>query len=166
MGNRNDKTTLLDLSRLHREIVRGRIMRDWEEIKQLKRVIWANVTDDGAAGFIKMPCWQGSIIVSTGAGWEHVSVSPDKKRIIPSWDDMVKIKDMFWTEEEAVIQIHPPKADYVNNMPNCLHLWRCTHKEMVLPPRILVGITRDMTAADVSRELREAFEIAGEKYDG
>lgn len=141
-------------------------MKSWEKIKKLEKIIWVDFTDDGAAGFITLSGWTGSIIVSTGAGWEHVSVSPDKMRIIPSWDDMCKLKEMFFNEDEAVIQIHPPKADYANNMPNCLHLWRCTYKDMVLPPRILVGVTSDMTGEDVKRELREAFEIAGEKYNG
>ena len=141
-------------------------MKSWDEIKRLDRVIWANITDGGAAGFIKMYGWSGSVVVSTGAGWEHVSVSPEKKRITPSWDDMCKLKEMFFNEDEAVIQIHPPKADYVNMVPNCLHLWRCTYKEMVLPPRILVGPVKDMTAQDVQREIKEAFELAGEKYNG
>lgn len=37
---------------------------------------------------------------------------------------MCKIKDVFWDEEEAVYQVHPPKSKYVNLMTNCLHLWR------------------------------------------
>ena len=140
-------------------------MKNWEDIKNLKRIAWVNITDDGAAGWIRMPSgWMGSIVVSTGAGWEHVSVSPAKKSILPSWEDMCTIKNMFWDEDEAVIERHPPKADYINLMPNCLHLWKCSYKEMVLPPRILVGITKDMTASDVDRELKEAFEMAGEKY--
>ena len=139
-------------------------MRTWEEIKAIKRISWQNMTEDGAAGFITMPSrWTGSIVVSTGAGWEHVSVSPMKKHITPTWEDMCFIKDLFWYESEAVIQIHPTKADYVNNMPNCLHLWRCSYKEMVLPPRILVGVVKGQTSAQVQQELKEAFELAGEK---
>ena len=57
-------------------------------------------------------------------GWEHVSVSPYPVTVTPSWDDMCEIKDIFWDEEEAVLQIHPPRSKYVNMMTNCLHLWR------------------------------------------
>lgn len=73
--------------------------------------------------------------------WQHVSVSfgPDNKRA-PSWELMCRIKDLFWEPEEAVIQIHPPKSDYVNNHPGCLHLWRCLDEKQPLPPGIFVGI--------------------------
>jgi hypothetical protein len=108
--------------------------------------------------------WQGSVIGSTGAGWEHISVVPFNKRITPSWDDMTKIKDWFWNDDEAVIQIHPPKDQYVNNVNNCLHLWRCTYKEMVLPQSCLVGIRKGQTQAELMKEIKEAYEIAGEKF--
>ena len=64
------------------------------------------------------------------SGWEHVSVSPYKGKM-PTWDDMCAIKDIFWDDEEAVIQIHPKKSEYVNVKDNCLHLWR--HKSIELP---------------------------------
>lgn len=37
-------------------------------------------------------------------------------------------------------QYHPPKSAYVNNHPNCLHLWRPIGIEMPRPPSIMVGI--------------------------
>lgn len=77
---------------------------------------------------------------------------------------MTKIKDWFWNDDEAVIQIHPQKDQYVNNVNNCLHLWRCTYKEMVLPPSCLVGIRKGQTQAELMKEIKEAYEIAGEKY--
>ena len=77
---------------------------------------------------------------------------------------MCQIKEMIWKDDEAVIQIHPPKEQYVNNVPNCLHLWRCTYKDMVLPPSVLVGVREGMTQADFNREIREAYEMAGETY--
>ena len=54
--------------------------------------------------------------------WEHVSVSlPDR---CLTWDEMCKIKDLFFDDEEAVFQIHPPKSEYVNFHEYCLHLWK------------------------------------------
>lgn len=88
-------------------------------------------------------------------GWEHVSVSPTRKNYTPTWEDMCKIKEIFWRDDEPAIQIHPVRAEYVNNMSNCLHLWHCTYKEMVLPPSCLVGIRK---------EIEKAYEIAGEKF--
>lgn len=77
------------------------------------------------------------IVASDGMGWEHVSVSlPDR---CPTWDEMCRIKDLFWDAEDAVIQVHPPKGEHVNCHPFCLHLWRPTDAEVPLPPFLLVG---------------------------
>jgi hypothetical protein len=38
-----------------------------------------------------------------------------------------------------VVQFHPPKSQYVNCHPYCLHLWRNKNQEVILPPSILVG---------------------------
>lgn len=138
-------------------------MKDITEIKRNTRLLIGQVSSDGFSGEVSMPTWRGSVICSTGAGWEHVSVSPYQHRIIPSWDDMCRLKDMFWNDDEAVIQIHPAKAEYVNNMPNCLHLWRCTYKDMILPPSVLVGIRKGQTRAEYMDEVRKAYEIAREE---
>lgn len=76
------------------------------------------------------------LIVSSGAmedgsdGWEHVSVSLPNR--CPNWPEMSFVKDLFWDGEECVIQYHPPKSEYVNNHPYCLHLW----KDLKSPPRM------------------------------
>lgn len=74
---------------------------------------------------------------SDGLGWEHVSVSLSVKRC-PDWDEMCMIKNMFWDEEDCVIQYHPSKSHYVNNHPYVLHLWRPTKDNIPLPPKGLV----------------------------
>lgn len=43
--------------------------------------------------------------------------------LIPTWDDMCVLKDIFFDDEEEVYQIHPKKSEYVNLSENCLHLW-------------------------------------------
>lgn len=139
-------------------------MKNFDEIRNNKRCMWNCITGDGFQGTIVTPTWTGSIIISNGAGWEHVSVAPYKKHIVPSWDDMCFIKEQFWNDDESVIQIHPPKDMYVSNVGNCLHLWRCTYKEMVLPPSCLVGIRKGQTQEQLNREIKEAYELAGEKY--
>ena len=80
------------------------------------------------------------VIASDGGGWDHVSVSPGnpKRKACPTWDEMCAIKDMFFEEEETVVQYHPPKSDYVNNHPYCLHLWRPQNQEIPRPPKRLV----------------------------
>jgi hypothetical protein len=68
--------------------------------------------------------------------WDHVSVSlPDR---CPTWDEMVFIKDMFFAQDETVLQFHPPAAQYVNRHPYTLHLWRPLLAVVPLPPEIMV----------------------------
>ena len=89
------------------------------------------------------PCGAKLAIIATdgkhpsGHGWEHVSVSTNRRT--PNWQEMAFVKDLFWDEEETVVQFHPPKSQYVNNHPHCLHLWKPPH-EVQLPPHGLVGI--------------------------
>ncbi len=138
-------------------------MRPFEEIFDSPRINNVESGTDGFRAIYTVHNFQGTVICSTGAGWEHVSVCPFKRRYIPTWEDMCYLKDVFFREDEAVIQIHPPKADYVNNMPNCLHLWRCSYKDMVLPPSILVGVRSGQTRQEAVAELKEAYELAGEE---
>lgn len=77
------------------------------------------------------------VIFSDGEGWEHVSVSTLTRT--PNWAEMCVIKDLFWAPEDTVIQFHPPRSEYVNNHPFCLHLWRPIGESIALPPSILVG---------------------------
>lgn len=78
---------------------------------------------------------------SDGLGWEHVSVSCYDR--CPTWNEMSYIKSLFWSDDDLVIQIHPPKADYVNNHKYCLHLWRKagTNEFIERPESWLVGTT-------------------------
>lgn len=76
------------------------------------------------------------VIVSNGTGWEddpgkhweHVSCSvrigrdPRNTRI-PTYEELMEVKDIFWHEKETVFQIHPPKMYHVN-AEEVLHLWR------------------------------------------
>lgn len=77
-------------------------------------------------------------IASDQMDWEHVSISMEKR--CPTWEEMCFIKDMFWDEEDLVVQMHVPKKDYVNNHPFCLHLWRKagTNDFCETPPKIFV----------------------------
>ena len=103
----------------------------------------ASTSADGPNGmfFLKRergPKTELRVIASSGLGWEHVSVSTATR--CPTWEEMCLVKDLFWRGDEAVMQLHPPKADYVNNHAFCLHLWRPTEGAIPLPPSILVGI--------------------------
>ena len=66
-------------------------------------------------------------------------MSPYNRKITPTWDDMCAIKDVFFEDEEAAIQLHPKKSEYVNIMSNCLHLWRPKDPELL---NALEGVKR------------------------
>lgn len=83
-------------------------------------------------GEITIGNWRGTVVWGNNEhGFEHVSVCPYDRSITPSWDDMCAVKDVFFEPEEEAIQIHPKKSEYVNIMPNCLHLWRPKDQELL-----------------------------------
>ncbi len=77
------------------------------------------------------------VISSENMGWEHVSVSLTNR--CPTWAEMCFVKSLFWEDEEAVVQFHPKKKDYVNYHPHCLHMWKRSGLDWDTPPKILVG---------------------------
>jgi hypothetical protein len=91
------------------------------------------------------------VIASDGGGWEHVSVSLTNR--CPTWAEMCAIKDLFWDFDDTVVQFHPRQSEYVNNHPNCLHLWRRAGEEYDLPPSIFVGL-KGVTPQDLQEALR------------
>jgi len=82
--------------------------------------------------------WLKVICAPMDSEWQHVSVSHPRR--CPTWMEMAKVKDLFWSEEETVVQFHPKKSSYINNHPYCLHLWKKKDFEHELPPSILIGI--------------------------
>lgn len=72
--------------------------------------------------------------------WEHVSVRIMEygKSRIPTWDEMSAVKDVFWKDDEVVVQFHPAKEVYVNFHPHVLHLWRSKKDPFPTPPIICV----------------------------
>ena len=107
--------------------------------------VLASDKSDGNNGAFRVPLSFTEFafcIASDGMGWEHVSVHISRKgrTETPSWDEMCKIKSLFWDPEDCVVQFHPPKAEYVNNHKHCLHLWRPTDHNIPTPDSIMVGI--------------------------
>lgn len=133
-------------------------MRTNKELETMPNLLVRIFTDEGGFGEIIYGKLKASVIWSRGAGWEHISIAPYKRSQVPTWEEMCKVKDMFFYPEEAAIQIHPPKDDYVNNVDNCLHLWRPINVPLPLPHPILVGIKDNMTEEDIGRAFEEVYE--------
>lgn len=130
-------------------------MKTFDEILSDHMHIYSDkleIGTDGMRGYLNVDGVNMTFVVSNGGGWDHVSVSPLKRNKIPTWEQMCTVKDIFFRDDEAVIQIHPPKEEYVNNMSNCLHLWRPNDKEMILPPSFMVGLRKGQSMHDVTKE--------------
>jgi hypothetical protein len=111
---------------------------------ELGRVVNFFGADDSRNGrfILQGPCGAKLQIVAENENqnWEHVSVSLTKHRRSPNWPEMCFVKDLFWDEEECVVQFHPPLSQYARNHRYCLHLWKPTHQTIPAPPASLVGI--------------------------
>jgi hypothetical protein len=89
------------------------------------------------------PCGEDLMVIASPGDadenipWEHVSISTRNR--CPRWNEMCFIKELFWDDEDAVMQLHPPKSTWINNHAFCLHLWRPQDGNIPLPPSIAVG---------------------------
>jgi hypothetical protein len=77
--------------------------------------------------------------------WEHASVHMEERQKngqwrerTPNWKLMCLVKDLFWDEDEMVVQFHPARKDYVNNHSTTLHLWRNSRENFPRPPKMCV----------------------------
>ena len=135
-------------------------MKDIDEIKNTSGMIIKAEGEDGFGGTVfPVEYKNGKVkiikdidkalhfIFSWGCGFEHLSVSTPIQ--CPSWEQMCKMKDIFWREDEVCMQLHPKKEDYVNNMPYCLHIWKPIEKEIPTPPSIMVGFRKGKTIEDL-----------------
>lgn len=111
-------------------------MKKLVDILKDKRFHLLKMGFDGMSGMVYSkaqgrPCM--AVIASWGGGWEHVSVSLKKR--CPTWEEMCMVKDIFFRDDECVVEFHPPKKDYVDLMPYCLHMWKKIGEEYKLPPK-------------------------------
>lgn len=122
-------------------------MRKLEEIKQTKglNIVQYN-EDEGIMATYRETTWNNrgniklgqlyTIVFTWNNGWEHLSVATANRT--PSWDEMCMFKDIFFKEDEACVQYHPKKEDYVNLHPHCLHIWKPKFAKLPLPnPRLV-----------------------------
>lgn len=113
------------------------------------------------------PCGTRLKILSSGpddnTGWEHVSVSTEHRP--PNWQEMCFVKDVFWEDEECVMQLHPPRSQYVNCHEYCLHLWRPIDGKIPMPGSILVGPKGEANARPVRHEEHAREGVRGCEHD-
>lgn len=132
-------------------------MKSINELQRTPNLLIRTIGEDGGYGEIQWGRLKASVIWSYGGGWDHVSVAPYKHSYTPSWEDMCKVKDMFFGAGETVVQYHPAEKDYVNNMRNCLHLWRPQKERLPKLPTVMVGIRDGQTNAELRKEIAEIY---------
>jgi hypothetical protein len=121
--------------------MRKRLPRELEQ-GRLRRGYYASEPGDLHGAFCIAGEWTSQLrILSSGVdrefGWEHVSVSTDRR--CPSWEEMQKVKELFWMDDEVVMQLHPAKKDHISVAHYCLHLWRPLEAVIPLPPTELIA---------------------------
>ncbi len=137
-------------------------MRDIEEIKKTSGLVIKKEGIDGLAGTVfPIEYRKGKVkvnqnidealhfIFSKGLEWEHLSVSTPVKT--PTWEQMCKMKEIFWGDDEVCMELHPKKEEYVNMHPYCLHIWKPIGVEIPTPPSILVGIRKGKEQEDMQK---------------
>lgn len=115
-------------------------MKNLRYFDRYRKRLYDGSYGDNKVGFFWIPKAKGyyQVYATTGGGWDHVSFcllteNGKFEKRIPKWNDVCKIKEMFFDSIEDVVEIHPKAEDYVNEHPYVLHLWKPTVKEMPIP---------------------------------
>jgi len=121
---------------------------DYLNTRRLRTGRLASAPEDGNCGAFVLPYSSTvtlNVIASDGMGWDHVSVvavDPERQRPLyrtPTWAEMCFVKDLFFEDDEAVVQFHPPKKQYRNAHEYCLHLWKQQGVVWDLPHPLMVA---------------------------
>lgn len=103
----------------------GRPFDQWRDASPKVIEMYGSAGDSGNGCFWVPVLATGErlfVIATIGAGWDHVSVSHQKR--CPTWDEMQYVKRAFFKRDEWAIEYHPPEAKNISLHAFCLHLWR------------------------------------------
>jgi hypothetical protein len=93
------------------------------------------------------------VIASQGLGWDHVSVSLNYR--CPTWEEMEYVRELFFADNETVMQLSVPRSDHLSYHPYCLHLWRPQTQEIPRPPDLMVAPkSMETTVEAVAKPMR------------
>ncbi len=134
-------------------------MRALADILQQTNLTVDSVSEDGGHGWIlldkKKPNKRASVVWSNGGGWDHVSVAWSNRT--PTWEEMCRVKKMFFRNDEVCVEYHPIESEYVNNHPYCLHIFKPQNEALPTPPAWMVGVkdgaTMKETIEQANREM-------------
>lgn len=75
---------------------------------------------------------------------------------------MAHVREMFFRDDETVMELHVPKSRHVNHHEYTLHLWRPQNQEIPAPPGVFVGPMNSKPIGGMSEgELGELMSECG-----
>jgi hypothetical protein len=139
-------------------------MKPLDHLERRRLPVHGSDAHNGAFRLIAAPTHATLYVIASDSGaWDHVSVLVAGEGRCPLWSEMAWVKDQFFEPGEAVMQLHPPLDQYVNNHAFCLHLWRPQNAPIPLPPPLMVGfagLTPSVLARMSAAELRALRVLA------
>jgi hypothetical protein len=122
--------------------------KDWSHLDKYRQQLPPRTSPNGATYGLFSVKHNGvllNIVASDADGeieWEHVSVHVldpvFRKQRIPNWLEMCFVKELFWDDDEVVVQFHPAKKDWISVHDAVLHLWRSKTQAFPTPPKVCV----------------------------
>lgn len=118
-----------------------RNLRDLDQYRQLnEEIAFYGCNGNGECGLFLIPSpatgVRLKVIASAGDGWDHVSVSTERRT--PNWFEMEFVRKLCFKPDEIAWQYHVPEGSHINFHPNCLHIWRKHDFAMPMPPKEFV----------------------------
>lgn len=55
----------------------------------------------------------------------HVSIAHPKRN--PTWEEIKRVRRLYWDDQAEVVMMLPPEDEYVNIHEYCYHLWGDVH---------------------------------------
>ena len=102
-------------------------MKTVEEIDKATNLLVIKNDEHGGYGIFRYGSLRNASVIwgrNEGGKYDHVSISPSGRT--PTWEELCKVKDTFFNDDEECYQIFPKKREHVNLDKNCLHIWRNT----------------------------------------
>ena len=90
---------------------------------ELKPLGHAPLTPNGQA-YMLGPC---SVIVELEPDGWHLSIAHVRR--YPTWDEIKEARYRLLPSEKTYVMVFPPPEEYVNQHPNCFHLWELKQEE-------------------------------------
>jgi hypothetical protein len=73
--------------------------------------------------FVPMSVILSDAVELDGKRWRHFSMARADR--IPTWEELVAMKELFLGAESRALQVIAPRSEWVNIHPYCLHLFVC-----------------------------------------